>query len=56
MKALIVGYGKSGQSAERFLKSKGYEVLVLDENVLNKTSFEKNKSQSRFDPWTIVHL
>ena len=43
MKALIAGYGKSGQSAERFLKSKGYEVLVLDENVLNKTSFEKEE-------------
>lgn len=31
MKALVIGYGVSGKSAEKFLLSKGYEVSVFDD-------------------------
>ena len=30
MKALVLGYGRSGKAAEALLKAQGYEVVVLD--------------------------
>jgi UDP-N-acetylmuramoylalanine--D-glutamate ligase len=30
MKALVIGYGKSGKSAAAFLKKRGYEVIAVD--------------------------
>jgi UDP-N-acetylmuramoylalanine--D-glutamate ligase len=30
--ALVIGYEKSGQSAEKFLQAHGYEVLIWDDN------------------------
>lgn len=48
MKTLIAGYGKSGKSAESFLKSKGYEVEVLKEEILNKTHFESDELDRLF--------
>jgi UDP-N-acetylmuramoylalanine--D-glutamate ligase len=54
MKTLIAGYGKSGKSAEKFLKLKGYEVFVLDDNTLNKTSFEKAELDRLFDGLSFI--
>lgn len=54
MKILIAGYGKSGKSAEDFLKSKGYEVDVLKEEILNKTHFEDDELDRLFEGLSFI--
>ena len=48
MRALILGLGISGLSAARFLKGKGYEVRIFDDN--KETLAKKSNDYAVFDP------
>ena len=47
MKALIFGYGVTGQSIERYLKKKGKAYEIYDQNVKGPNIFNKLPNQKK---------
>lgn len=49
-KALIIGYGKSGQSAAKLAEAKGFDVVVADKNPNIHTNYQLISDQDIVDP------
>ena len=56
MKALIFGYGVTGQSIRRYLEKKGKAFEIYDQNVKGPNIFNKLPNQKKLNSYDMVYL
>jgi len=56
MKALVFGYGITGQSIARYLEKKGKDFEIYDQNVKGPNIFNKLPDQKKLNSYEMVYL